>query len=98
MIFNPFWITLTKLLVMPGTSSTSPVSAPDHDHNDIIMHEILHTVGFCHEQNRPDRDEYIKIDMNNVRKGKILPWWDQSIHTQIQNTGKLCCFRYERVY
>ena len=29
MIFNPFWITLTELLVMPGTSSTSPVSAPD---------------------------------------------------------------------
>ena len=29
MIFNPFWITLTKLLVMPGTSSSSPVSAPD---------------------------------------------------------------------
>ena len=29
MIFNPFWITLTELLVMPGTISTSPVSAPD---------------------------------------------------------------------
>ena len=29
MIFNPFWITLTELLVVPGTSSTSPVSAPD---------------------------------------------------------------------
>ena len=29
MIFNPFWITLTELLVVPGTSSTSPVSTPD---------------------------------------------------------------------
>ena len=29
MIFNPFWITLTDLLVVPGTSSTSPISAPD---------------------------------------------------------------------
>ena len=29
MIFNPFWITLTELLVVPGTSSTSPVSAPE---------------------------------------------------------------------
>ena len=28
MIFNPFWITLTELLVVPGTSCTSPVSAP----------------------------------------------------------------------
>ena len=29
MIFNPFWITLTELLVVPGMSSTSPISAPD---------------------------------------------------------------------
>ena len=29
MIFNPFWITLSELLVVPGTSSTSPISAPD---------------------------------------------------------------------
>ena len=29
MIFNPFWITLIKLFVVPGTSSTSPVSAPE---------------------------------------------------------------------
>ena len=28
MIFNPFWITLTELLVMPGTSSTRPVLKP----------------------------------------------------------------------
>ena len=29
MIFNPFWITLTEFLVVPGTSSTSPISTPD---------------------------------------------------------------------
>ncbi|GFR82772.1 metalloendopeptidase [Elysia marginata] len=31
-----------------------------------VMHELLHTLGFYHEQNRYDRDTYVDIHYNNV--------------------------------
>jgi len=31
-----------------------------------IMHELLHTLGFYHEQNRYDRDNYVVVHMDNV--------------------------------
>ena len=37
----------------------------DAKHGD-VMHEILHALGMLHEHTRPDRDEFIQINYNNI--------------------------------
>lgn len=39
--------------------------------NSIIQHEILHSLGFLHQQNVANRDKYVKIHFENIIKHQI---------------------------
>lgn len=37
-----------------------------------VIHEILHSIGFFHEQNRYDRDDHVKVNYGYVQTGREI--------------------------
>ncbi|XP_062400174.1 hatching enzyme 1.2-like [Sardina pilchardus] len=52
-----------------GGAQTVSLSVNGCVYKGIVQHELLHALGFHHEQTRSDRDKYVKINFENIREG-----------------------------
>lgn len=53
---------------------------PGCDHKAVIEHELLHALGFYHEQSRTDRDDYVDIWLDQVTPGVCNNLMVQHLH------------------
>ncbi|XP_074648504.1 astacin-like metalloprotease toxin 1 [Tubulanus polymorphus] len=49
-----------------------------------VMHEVIHALGFHHEQGTPDRDEHITINRDNIYPNK---WFNFELWTSTSTQG-----------
>ncbi|XP_057330854.1 protein tolkin-like [Microplitis mediator] len=81
------YITITKLncgccfLLKPSVRNGGFLSLINScDKLPIVLHELGHVIGFEHEHNRPDRDDYLEIINENIMKGYEDEFKKQSPH------------------
>uniref|UniRef100_A0A4W6FHV8 Metalloendopeptidase n=1 Tax=Lates calcarifer TaxID=8187 RepID=A0A4W6FHV8_LATCA len=53
-------------------AQTLSLERPGCVHHSVIQHELLHALGFHHEQSRSDRDQHIRVLWQNIDPGQHL--------------------------
>jgi hypothetical protein len=48
------------------TGGSQPVNIYNWDYEFIMCHELMHALGVWHEQSRPDRDQFVIVNLENV--------------------------------
>ncbi|XP_074533759.1 high choriolytic enzyme 1-like [Halichoeres trimaculatus] len=67
-----------------GYSQTLSLDRQGCLYHSTVQHELLHALGFNHEQCRSDRDQYIRVLWENIQNG--LAYAFDKINTLNQNT------------
>ena len=56
---------------------------------DTIIHEFMHALGVFHYQNRPDRDQYVTINFNNIKGG------ENNYNYKLEDTSQIFGIEYD---
>ena len=51
-----------------------------------VLHELCHALGFFHEQSRPDRDEHVTIQWENIQQDGLSEFAKES-ESQVDSLG-----------
>ena len=53
------------------------------------MHELIHTLGFWHEHSRPDRDEHITVNWDNI-EAEERGEYNKTELSRVNLIGRIC--------
>ena len=66
--------------------------------NGTAVHEIMHALGFYHEQSRLDRDRYITVVEKNIQNKKIKQFRKKPYQNTLRTPYDLCSIMHYRLH
>jgi len=68
-VFSPSEVDLC-LSYVGKIGGHQPIYLDDRCYEKEVTHELMHALGFIHEHSRPDRDQFVRVNWDNIEEDK----------------------------